>query len=133
MTNSLTGVWNGTYVQSRIGMVTFLATLIETGGALGGNVTEPCVRPDCAVGGTHNAAIDGHRSGSAVSFVKCYEPSGCGYDTVFYEGLVNADATEIDGRWRLPGTAASGTFLMVRSIGPAEAVVVEERAKEPAR
>ena len=130
MTDDLTGVWNGTYVQSRVGMVTFLATLIETGGALGGNVTEPCIRPDCLVGGTHNASIAGHRSGSAVSFVKRYEPSGCGYDTVFYEGMVNADATEIDGRWRLPGL--SGTFLMVRSTKPAEAIVSEERKKEPA-
>jgi hypothetical protein len=133
MTESLTGVWNGTYVQSRVGMVTFLATLIETGGALGGNVTEPCVRPDCVAGGTHNAAIDGHRSGSAVSFVKRYEPSGCGYDTVFYEGLVNADATEIDGRWRLPGAMGSGTFLMVRSGKTAEVVAAEEQKKEPAR
>jgi len=133
MTESLTGVWNGTYVQSRIGMVTFLATLIETGGALGGNVTEPCVRPDCTLGGTHNASVDGHRSGSAVSFVKTYEPSGCGYGTVFYEGLVNADATEIDGRWRLPGSMGSGTFLMVRSGNTAEVVVEEEQAKEPVR
>ena len=133
MTESLTGVWNGTYVQSRIGMVTFLATLIETGGALGGNVTEPCVRPDCVAGGTHNAAIDGHRSGSAVSFVKRYELSGCGYDTVFYEGLVNADATEIDGRWQLPRAMGSGTFLMVRSGKTAGVVVAEEQKKEPAR
>ena len=133
MTASLTGVWDGTYVQSRIGMVTFLATLIETGGALGGNVTEPCARSGCLVGGTHNASIDGHRSGSAVSFIKRYEPSGCGYDTVFYEGLVNADATEIDGRWRLPGAMGSGTFLMVRSGKPSEAVVAEEQAKAPTR
>ena len=133
MTDNLTGVWDGTYVQSRIGMVTFLATLIETGGALGGNVTEPCIRPACLVGGTHNASITGHRSGSVVSFVKCYEPSGCGYDTVFYEGLVNADATEIDGRWRLPGTAGSGTFLMVRSSKRAEAATTEEPVKEPVR
>jgi hypothetical protein len=133
MTESLTGVWDGTYVQSGVGMVTFLTTLIETGGALGGNVTEPCIRPNCSVGGTHNASIDGHRSGTAVSFVKRYEPSGCDYDTVFYEGLVNADATEIDGRWRLPGSMGSGTFLMVRSGKRAEAVVVEEQTKEPAR
>ena len=133
MTDNLTGVWDGTYVQSGVGMVTFLTTLIETGGALGGNVTEPCIRPDCSVGGTHNASIDGHRSGTAVSFVKRYEPSGCDYDTVFYEGLVNADATEIDGRWRLPGSMGSGTFLMVRSGKRAEAVVVEEQTKEPAR
>jgi hypothetical protein len=133
MTESLTGVWDGTYVQSGVGMVTFLTTLIETGGALGGNVTEPCIRPNCSVGGTHNASIDGHRSGTAVSFVKRYEPSGCDYDTVFYEGLVNADATEIDGRWRLPGSMGSGTFLMVRSGKRAEAVEVEEQAKEPVR
>lgn len=133
MTDNLTGVWDGTYVQSQVGMVTFLATLIDSGGALGGNVTEPCVRPGCLVGGTHNASIAGHRSGSAVSFVKRYEPSGCGYDTVFYEGMVNAEATEIDGSWRLPGTALSGTFLMVRSTKTAEAVVADERAKEPAR
>jgi hypothetical protein len=133
MTQSLTGVWDGTYVQSRIGMVTFLATLIETGGALGGNVTDPCIRPDCLVGGTHSASIKGHRSGSVVSFVKCYEPSGCGYDTVFYEGLVNADTTEIDGRWRLPRMEGSGTFLMVRSGKRAEAATTEEQVKEPVR
>ena len=131
MTDSLTGVWDGTYVQSQIGIVTFLATLIDSGGALGGNVTEPCILPSCLVGGTHNASIVGHRSGSAVSFIKRYEPSGCGYDTVFYEGVVNADATEIDGRWRLPGL--SGTFLMVRSTKPAQSIAAEERIKEPAR
>jgi hypothetical protein len=85
------------------------------------------------VGGTHQAAIGGHRSGSSVSFIKRYEPSSCDYDTVFYEGTVNADATEIDGRWRLPGAMGSGTFLMVRSGDTVEAVVVEKRAKEPQR
>jgi hypothetical protein len=132
MTDSLTGVWDGTFVQRQVGMVTFLATLIESGGALAGNVTEPCTVPGCPLG-THNASIAGHRSGSAVSFIKRYEPPGHGYNTVSYEGTVNAEATEIDGRWRLPGTTASGTFLMVRSTKPAEAVATEERAKEPAR
>ena len=132
MTDDLTGVWDGTFVQPRVGMVTFLATLIDSGGALGGNVTEPCMIPGCPLS-IHNASIAGHRSGSAVSFVKRYEPSGCGYDTVFYEGLVNAEATEIDGRWRLPGTMGSGTYLMDRSTKPAETVVAEERTKEPAR
>ena len=132
MTHDLTGVWDGTFVQTQVGMVTFLATLIESGGALAGNVTEPCTVPGCPLS-THNASIAGHRSGSAVSFVKRYEPPGYGYDTVRYEGVVNAEATEIDGRWRVPGTAFSGTFLMVRSTKPAEAVVVEERTKEPVR
>jgi len=132
MTDSLTGVWDGSYTQPGVGIVTFLATLIETGGALGGSVTEPCVMPSCPLS-THNASIAGHRSGSAVSFIKHYEPPGYGYDKVSYEGAVNADATEIDGRWSIPGTAYSGTFLMVRSSQPAESVETEEQIKEPAR
>jgi hypothetical protein len=132
MTDSLTGVWDGTYTQRGVGIVTFLASLIETGGALGGSVTEPCVMPGHP-SSTLNASIAGHRSGSAVSFVKRYEPPGYGYDTVSYEGAVNADATEIDGRWRIPGTSYSGTFLMIRSTGTAEAIEVEERTKEPVR
>src|SRR5262249_61586753 len=132
MTDNLTGVWDCTYVQQGAGLITFSATLIESGGALGGNVTEPCTIPDCPVS-THTASIAGHRSGSAVSFVKRYEPPGYGYDKVSYEGVVNADATEIDGRWRLPGTAMSGTFLMIRSSGSTQSIEVEERTKEPAR
>ena len=132
MTDDLTGVWDGTYIQPSVGMVTFLATLIETGGSLGGSVTEPCMTPSCPVS-THNASIAGQRSGSAVSFVKRYEPPGYGYDKVFYEGAVNADATEVSGRWRLPGVNLSGTFLMVRSTKTAEAVVTEEQTEEPVR
>jgi hypothetical protein len=132
MTDSLTGVWDGSYTQAGVGIVTFLATLIETGGALNGSVTEPCAMPGHP-SSTLNASIAGHRSGSAVSFVKRYEPPGYGYDKVSYEGAVNADATEIDGRWSIPGTAYSGTFLMVRSSQPAQSVEVEEQTKEPAR
>src|ERR1700751_4877214 len=109
MTHDLTGVWDGTYIQPSVGMITFLTTLIDTGGSLGGSVTEPCATPGCPVS-SHNASIAGQRSGHAVSFVKTYEPRGYGYDKVFYEGAVNADATEISGRWRLPGGAGSGAF-----------------------
>jgi len=132
MTNDLTGVWDGSYIQPSFGMVTFLTTLIETGGALGGSVTEPCMMASCPVS-THHASISGQRSGSTVSFVKTYDPPGYGYDKVFYEGVVNADATEISGRWRLPGAALSGSFLMVRSSRTGEAVAAEEQAKEPVR
>ena len=132
MTDNLTGVWDGTFVQPQVGMVTFLATLIESGGALGGNVTEPCTVPGCP-SSIHNASIAGHRSGGSVSFVKTYEPPGYGYEKVFYEGVVNADATEISGRWRLPRAALSGTFLMVRSTKTAQSIATEEQTKEPAR
>jgi hypothetical protein len=82
---------------------------------------------------THNASIAGHRSGSAVSFVKRYEPPGYGYNTVQYEGAVNAGATEIHGRWRIPGTRDFGAFLMVRASRTAQANASEARSKEPVR
>jgi hypothetical protein len=41
MTDNLTGVWDGTFIQPGAGMVTFLATLIDAGGALAGTVSEP--------------------------------------------------------------------------------------------
>ena len=66
-------------------------------------MTEPCVvagHPSS----TLNASLAGHRLGS-VAFIKRYELPGYGYNTVSYEGAVNADATEIDGRWMIPGTA----------------------------
>jgi hypothetical protein len=130
MSDDLTGVWDGTYVQAGRGMVTFTATLIETGGALGGSITEGCANPRCPVP-VHNSSIAGHRSGGAVTFIKRYEPPGYGFGTVHYEGTVNAEATEIDGRWRLPGT--SGSFLMIRAGKTARAVSTERRAKEPVR
>ncbi|MCA6122297.1 hypothetical protein J6500_10410 [Bradyrhizobium sp. WSM 1704] len=132
MTDNLTGVWDGSYVQPGAGMVTFLATLIEARGAVSGSVTEPCVTPGCPLS-THNASLAGHRAGSTVSFVKRYEPPGYGYHTVHYEGTVNAEATEIDGRWRIPGTRFSGAFLMVRAGRAAETVATEEKIKAPAQ
>ena len=132
MADDLTGVWDGTYIQPSVGMVTFLVTLVQTGGGLSGSVTEPCMTPGCPAS-THNASIAGQRSGRAVSFVKTYDPPGYGYDKVFYDGTVNADATEISGRWRLPGHPDSGSFLMVRSTRTAEAVATEAQAKEPVR
>src|SRR5258708_7384540 len=62
MTDDLTGIWDGTYIQPQVGMVTFLVTLTESGGALTGNVTEPCILRACPLR-THNASITGHRSG----------------------------------------------------------------------
>jgi hypothetical protein len=132
MTSNLTGVWDGSYIQPGAGMITFLATLIESGGALGGSVSEPCMMTGCPVS-THDASIAGHRSGSAVSFVKRYEPPGYGYDTVQYEGAVNAEATEIHGRWRIADTGDSGAFLMVRASRTAQASVSEQQSREPVR
>lgn len=130
MTDDLSGVWDGTYIQPGTGMVTFTATLVEAGGALEGQVTEPCCNPRCPLR-THSASITGHRAGRVVSFVKRYEPPGYGFDIVHYDGIMNGEATEIDGRWRLPDT--SGSFLMIRSSKPAQAVTTDDKAKQTAR
>jgi len=130
MSNDLSGVWDGSYIQPGTGMVTFTATLVESNGVLSGDVTEPCSNPRCPVR-THNASITGQRAGNSVSFVKRYEPPGFGFDIVHYEGTVDAEATEIDGRWRLPGH--SGAFLMIRAGKPAQAVSTGKHADEPTR
>ena len=134
MTDNLTGVWDGTFVQPQVGMVTFLATLIEFRRRARRKRDRTLHHARLPI--EHPQRFDcGSSIRHAVSFVKRYEPPGYGYNTVSYEGLVNAEATEIDGRWRLPGTTLSGTFLMVRSTKPAQSIANanEERTKEPAR
>ncbi len=114
MTDSLTGVWNGLFNHPNHAPVSFLATLIEAGDSISGTTTEACAARFCPRK-THNALLDGHRRRSAVAFIKTYDPKGFGYGVVEYQGRVNADATEIDGEWKIPGTALAGKFLMIRA------------------
>ncbi|XUJ35555.1 hypothetical protein ACQ5SK_08455 [Bradyrhizobium japonicum] len=44
---------------------------------------------------------------------------------------MNAEATEIDGRWQLPGS--SGAFLMIRAGKAVQAATTEQHAKVPSR
>ncbi len=125
---SLTGIWNGLYSYSSGLSVTFVATLIDSGRALSGATHEPNVlgtRP----GGTLYALLSGSRQGGAISFVKTYdEPGPRFYAPVSYEGALNGDATEIEGRWRI-GDGTSGKFLMIRSGDQALALEAKKRAK----
>jgi hypothetical protein len=111
--DDLTGVWNGIYKQTLMGSVPFTATLIQSGGHIGGSTHEACIRVDCPRK-THLAILSGHRSGHSVSFVKTYDPPGFGFDTVRYVGELNADATEIAGMWSI-GSAFFGAFVMTRA------------------
>lgn len=126
--NCLTGVWNGLYSYSSGLSVSFVATVIEGGSALSGATYEPNVlgtRP----GGTLYALLSGGRQDSAISFVKTYDEAGPRfYAPVSYEGALNSDATEIEGRWRI-GDGTSGKFLMIRSGDQALAVERKRRAK----
>ncbi len=108
----LTGVWNGLYSYPDGRSVTFVATLIESGSALTGSTHEPCVGVHCPAA-TLFANLVGSRNGSAVGFRKTYEGAGPHYRSVDYAGTLNAEATEIEGRWTIPGVW-SGKFLMIR-------------------
>ena len=125
---NLTGVWDGTYSYgSGTPSVAFVATLIESGTTLTGTTHEPCT-----IGGSSDeillATLLGVRQGQAVRFVKTYEGSNPYYGTVHYEGTLNADVTEIEGRWSIPGDG-SGAFLMIRPAGASQTIARKSTAK----
>jgi hypothetical protein len=110
--DDLSGGWRGIFNYPAGAPPTeFLATLIDSGGALTGQTVEPGLR-----GGEVTARLDGRRNGDAVSFVKLYERDDDQYDDVTYAGTIGADGDEITGRWSIPGDW-SGTFIMVRETG----------------
>jgi hypothetical protein len=123
---NLPGVWHGLYSYPYGQSVSFVATLIDSGASFSGSIHEPCIFR----GNTIYATLAGTRQGSAVSFLKTYEKSaGPQYaSSVQYEGALNSDATEIEGRWTIRVFGMSGKFLMIRSAG--KAVEVEEKVSE---
>jgi hypothetical protein len=109
---SLTGVWDGMFSYPRmLPPTTFTAVLFETGAVLSGTTHEISSHAQSA-GRTLHASIEGVRSGADVRFTKVYEADSRA--PVDYVGLVNADATEIEGTWTIRGNW-SGKFLMIRS------------------
>src|SRR5262249_28470492 len=104
------------------------ATLIESGSTLTGSTHEPCVGGDCPAG-TLFASLMGSRAGSAGTFRKTYDDAGPRFSTVNYAGSLNTEATEIEGRWIIPGVW-SGKFMMIRPLR--EALKEEQRQSEKA-
>jgi hypothetical protein len=124
---SLTGQWNGQFSYPRLLDPTpFVAILIEQGARFSGTIDEPCTGGP-HIGGRLCATVDGRRDGSAVLFTKTYDGTGGWTHSVSYEGLLNGDGTEIEGRWKTWGW--SGRFLMLRSSGTDAAV--ERKLAEP--
>jgi hypothetical protein len=118
---SLTGIWNGLYTYPHGQSTAFVATLIESAGSVSGTTHEPSMFGD-APGTTLFATLSGSRRNSAVTFTKRYDPSGPSTSSpVCYEGALNADGTEIEGRWIIAGMW-SGKFLMIRSAGQERSV-----------
>ncbi|MGV8841436.1 MAG: hypothetical protein ACWA6X_14190 [Bauldia sp.] len=114
---NLTGVWQGRYFYPRgAAPVAFTATIIETATRFTGTVSEPSDHHP-------GEAVSADIAGTDVSFVKTYEP-GSGYDdAVAYSGRLNADATVVEGTWRIRQAfgSFSGTFVMSRPRAAAAA------------
>ena len=118
---NLTGIWHGlyTYPAQKLRAL-FDATLIESGRWLSGSTHE--VMPDGRNKGQLLCAmLLGERNGGAVNFQKTYENGVPHGRPIAYEGALNADFTEIEGHWSIPGNW-SGKFLMIRSMGKEQAI-----------
>ncbi len=110
---NLTGFWRGLYsYPTNRAPVPFSANLVEDGSWLTGSTEEVATRREL-LGRTLTATVQGRRTGSAVRFLKLYNATLRAYDSVAYEGAVNAEGTEIEGTWTIPGNW-SGKFLMIR-------------------
>jgi hypothetical protein len=119
---SLTGIWHGLYTYpGQRQPVYFVATVIDSGGNLGGMTHESEVG-EFGAPLTLYASIEGSRQDTTVLFTKLYDGSGGWDHSVTYEGSLNGERTEIEGRWTI-GVEASGRFLMIRSRGVTESVV----------
>lgn len=117
---SLTGGWHGLYTYSDGRSVSFVATLIDSGLSLSGSIHEPRTFGNAPSGRLY-ASLSGSRRGTAVVFLKTYQNAGPMYGSVHYEGSLNGDGTEIEGRWAI-GKMRTGKFLMIRSAGKAAEV-----------
>jgi hypothetical protein len=126
---NLSGVWQGRYsYPSNRPAVPFTATLSEIDSWLSGAIEEKGTSRD-SIGLTLTATVQGRRTGRSVTWLKLYDGALRTYDAVNYQGEINEDATEISGRWSIPGNW-SGTFLMIRPMAAPtrSAVTISERA-----
>jgi hypothetical protein len=123
---NLTGIWNGLYTYRDGRSTSFVATLIESGGSVCGTTHETSTSG--TPGAMLFATLIGARSDSAVTFTKTYDqPDVFHRSPVRYEGALNGENTEIEGRWTIM-RFWSGKFLMVRS--PGQEMKAERKAYE---
>ena len=117
---NLSGVWNGLYSYPRTRPpVHFVVELSELDSWLSGVIEEGSDDGDDA-GSMIGATLQGRRTGRSVTFLKTYDRMTRLRDAVQYQGEVNGDGTEIEGRWVTRGW--SGSFLMIRSAAGEEAI-----------
>jgi hypothetical protein len=125
--SDLSGRWTGMFnYPGPYPPIAFEAELRDLGGSITGTVREPDENP-YGTGGTLESVVEGAHQGDTVTFTKMYNDADRMPEPVFYNGTIQAEGNEISGRWEIPGHW-SGTFLMVRHPGAAEAA--EEEAGE---
>jgi hypothetical protein len=112
---NLTGQWQGRYGYDGDAMapVSFSASLIELGAWITG-ATEEQAPVTATVTATLPATIEGRRDGADVSLLKVYDGTLGWRHSVRYQGVINAEGTEIDGRWLIT-RQWTGWFLLIRS------------------
>jgi hypothetical protein len=122
MHKSLTGIWHGLYSYPRfLEPVYFVATLISQSNSVFGTTHE-------AIDGRSGAplqlfaSIEGTRTDTTISFNKRYDGTNNWSHIVDYQGMLSADADEIEGEWSIAGNW-SGRFLMMRKPGATEVAV----------
>lgn len=109
--SGVSGNWIGFYsFPIDLPPVRFDAVLLERGGQITGSIEE--VDEDWG-NGHLVSTVDGVHSGQDVRFTKFYENGDENFDTVHYEGTLDADSAEISGMWHIPGEW-SGSFIMTR-------------------
>ncbi|WP_143755063.1 hypothetical protein [Caulobacter sp. B11] len=124
MTTNLTGIWQGLYsYPEAFEPVGFTATLLESGKWLTGSIHEIAV-DESEVFVEVYATLQGGRNDRQVHFTKTYDGSSNWSHAVHYEGALNDDFTELEGRWSIPGVW-SGKFLMIRPEGRRASVLRE--------
>src|SRR5579862_1508541 len=127
---NLTGVWQGLYTYESGGSTSFAATLIESGASLTGT-THELSTSGASIATMLFASLIGSRRDSAVTFTKSYDrPDTFHQRPVLYEGTLNSEGTEIEGRWIIRKNR-SGKFLMVRS--PGQTAKAERKVSERMR
>jgi hypothetical protein len=121
------GAWNGLYFYPGYPEpVSYVALLIDVGNRVSGSIHEyEGVISDKRI--LLHATVDGRRNGSSASFLKTYDGTGGWKHSVGYDGTLNTDATEIEGRWYVDGEG--GRFIMTRAGATEEAEL--RKALEP--
>ena len=124
-THDLSGQWSGIYNYPALYPPnTFEATIRDSAGVITGETVEPDAH---LRGPDRHAVIDGSHAGNSVRFTKIYDDFELDAPVIHYQGTIQADGDEIEGRWDIPGVW-SGTFLMVR--GSRTEATVERKVTE---